>query len=41
MVRTITIASGKRGTGKTTIAANLAIALADIGNKGMCFRCRY
>ena len=33
MVRTITIASGKGGTGKTTIAANLAIALADIGIK--------
>ncbi len=33
MVRSITIASGKGGTGKTTIAANLAIAMAELGIK--------
>jgi septum site-determining protein MinD len=32
MVRTITIASGKGGTGKTTISANLGVALAQLGH---------
>lgn len=31
MVRTITVASGKGGTGKTTITANLGIALVQLG----------
>ncbi len=31
MVRTITVASGKGGTGKTTIAANLGVALSQLG----------
>lgn len=32
MVRTITVASGKGGTGKTTITANLGVALAQLGH---------
>jgi|GEM_PF-7006012 len=31
MARTITVASGKGGTGKTTITANLGIALTQLG----------
>ncbi len=31
MVRTITVASGKGGTGKTTICANLGVSLAQLG----------
>ncbi len=31
MVRTVTIASGKGGTGKTTISANLGVALSQLG----------
>ena len=33
MTRVITIASGKGGTGKTTLTANLGIALAKAGKK--------
>jgi septum site-determining protein MinD len=33
MVRTIAIASGKGGTGKTTLSANLGIAIAKLGKR--------
>lgn len=33
MARNIVVASGKGGVGKTTIAANLAVALADMGKE--------
>jgi septum site-determining protein MinD len=33
MARVITIASGKGGTGKTTITANLGVALSKLGKK--------
>ena len=34
--RTITITSGKGGVGKTTATANLAVALANLGQKVVC-----
>ena len=33
MARVIAVASGKGGTGKTTISANLGVALAKIGKE--------
>jgi septum formation inhibitor-activating ATPase MinD len=34
--RIITVASGKGGVGKTTVVANIAVALASLGNKVCC-----